>query len=624
MALGGLRDLSLITTAPAERLAIKTFLIEWHAPTLREAALRELRRGGQIYFVHNEVRTIEKIAAEVQALVPEASVRIGHGQMRERDLEQLMVDFYHRRFNVLVCTTIIESGIDVPTANTIIINRADHTRAGAAAPAARPRRALASPRLCLPDRAAAPGAAARCRQAARGHRVDGGARRRLRARHPRPGDPRRRRAARRAAERPDDRDRAVAVPRHARARGERAARPGASRRSISRSPRPPRWSCACRRSCRRPTSATCTCGCRSTSASPPPPSDAALDELTAELHDRFGPLPPAAQNLLRIARLKLRARALGVRRLDLGPQGGSVLFEERSRVDPATLVRMIQTGHARVPPRGAAEAARLARAAGRERALRVCRAAAAAARRTGAPPLECRSMPSCAPRALARPDSPSPPRRSPRAAAAPPAQEAARRPGQHRLQRRDHRVPRQPARSVRPEDWSAEAGARSIAGEESGGGSAQVGRFVAALPCSAWQLTELENRLRASGTYVPVAHAAWSQTASSWGTRAGFTLQRLGIEVPGLTGNVFLERGQFLHLGMSLTYAIAQPAPRGSAPAPDTRLHPQREPAGALLRAQLLRSPGLRRDRAGHPGAGRAAAGRADRARHSPQQLRAR
>ena len=101
-------------------------MIEWHAPTLREAALRELRRGGQIYFVHNEVRTIEKIAAELQALVPEASVRIGHGQMRERDLEQLMVDFYHRRFNMLVCTTIIESGIDVPTANTIMINRADH------------------------------------------------------------------------------------------------------------------------------------------------------------------------------------------------------------------------------------------------------------------------------------------------------------------------------------------------------------------------------------------------------------------------------------------------------------------------------------------------------------------
>ncbi len=112
-----------------------------------------------------------------------------------------------------------------------------------------------------------------------------------------------------------------------------------------------------------------------------------------------------------------------------------------------------------------------------------------------------------------------------------------------------------------PEDWSAEAGARSIAGAEAGGDSAQIGRFVAALPSSAWQLTELENRLRASGTYVPVAHAAWSQTASAWGTRAGFTLERLGISVPGLSGSVFLERGQFLHLGLSLSYAIAQPPP---------------------------------------------------------------
>ena len=119
------------------------------------------------------------------------------------------------------------------------------------------------------------------------------------------------------------------------------------------------------------------------------------------------------------------------------------------------------------------------------------------------------------------------------------------------------------------EDWSAEAGARSIAGDESGGGSLQVGHFVAALPSSVWQLTELENRLRVSGVYVPVAHAAWSQTASSWGTRAGFAVQRLGIDVPGLTGNVFLERGQFLHLGMTLTYAMSAP-PQGLGAGPDT------------------------------------------------------
>ena len=125
MAMGGLRDLSLITTPPAERLAVKTFVLEWNETVVREALLREIRRGGQIYYVHNTIETIEKTAQAVRELVPEANVAVGHGQMRERDLEQLMLDFYHRRFNVLVCTTIIESGIDVPTANTIIIDRAD-------------------------------------------------------------------------------------------------------------------------------------------------------------------------------------------------------------------------------------------------------------------------------------------------------------------------------------------------------------------------------------------------------------------------------------------------------------------------------------------------------------------
>jgi len=119
------------------------------------------------------------------------------------------------------------------------------------------------------------------------------------------------------------------------------------------------------------------------------------------------------------------------------------------------------------------------------------------------------------------------------------------------------------------ENWSAEAADRSIAGDESASPSLQVGHFVAALPPTAWQLGELESRLRASGAYVPVAHAAWSQTASSWGTRAGFAVQRLGLDVPGLSGSVFLERGQFLHLGMTLTYAMPTP-PAGLGAAADT------------------------------------------------------
>jgi Peptidoglycan-binding protein, CsiV len=120
------------------------------------------------------------------------------------------------------------------------------------------------------------------------------------------------------------------------------------------------------------------------------------------------------------------------------------------------------------------------------------------------------------------------------------------------------------------ENWGAEAGAASIAGdEETPSGSSQVGHFVAAIPNTAFQLSEIESKLRASGAYVPIAHVAWSQTASAWGTRAGFPLQRLGADVPGLTGTVFLERGQYLHLGMTLYYADPSP-PGGLGAAPGT------------------------------------------------------
>jgi transcription-repair coupling factor (superfamily II helicase) len=125
MALAGLRDLSIIATPPRERLAIKTFVNEWNDAIIQEACLREMRRGGQVYFLHNEVETIARVADRLQGMLPGARVGIAHGQMRERELEQVMLDFYHRRFNILVCTTIIETGIDVPTANTIIMNRAD-------------------------------------------------------------------------------------------------------------------------------------------------------------------------------------------------------------------------------------------------------------------------------------------------------------------------------------------------------------------------------------------------------------------------------------------------------------------------------------------------------------------
>lgn len=126
MSLSGLRDLSIIATAPAHRHAIKTYVTQWNQQQIREACLRELKRGGQIYVLHNRTASIDQAAETMQRIVPEADVRVAHGQMRERELEAVMRDFYRQRFNILVCTTIIENGIDIPTANTIIINRADH------------------------------------------------------------------------------------------------------------------------------------------------------------------------------------------------------------------------------------------------------------------------------------------------------------------------------------------------------------------------------------------------------------------------------------------------------------------------------------------------------------------
>jgi transcription-repair coupling factor (superfamily II helicase) len=341
MALGGLRDLSLITTPPAERLAIKTFVIEWHGPTVREAVLRELRRGGQIYFVHNEIRTIDKMAAEVQALVPEASVRIGHGQMRERDLEQLMVDFYHRRFDLLLCTTIIESGIDVPTANTILINRADHMglaqlhqlrgRVGRSH-----HRAYAY--LIAPPRKALAGDAAKRLEAIESMEELGAGF--VLATH----DLEIRGAGELLGEQQSGEMTEIGLAmyldllEHA-VKALKEGREPALDKSLA---------AATEVELRVPAFLPETfiadvhvrLGLYKRIAAAE--TAEALDDLTAEIHDRFGPLPPPAQSLIRIAKLKLTARAIGIRRLDLGPQGGSVTFEERNSIDPATLVRLVQ------------------------------------------------------------------------------------------------------------------------------------------------------------------------------------------------------------------------------------------------------------------------------------------
>jgi transcription-repair coupling factor (superfamily II helicase) len=340
MALGGLRELSLISTPPTGRLAIKTFVCEWNGPTLREAALRELRRGGQIYLVHNEVQTIEKVAAEFAALVPEAQVRIGHGQMRERELELLMVDFYHRRFNVLACTTIIESGIDVPSANTILINRADrlglaqlHQLRGRVGRSHH--RAYAY--LIVPSRRALAGDAAKRLEAIESMEELGAGF--LLATH----DLEIRGAGEFLGEQQTGELTEVGLTLYLDML-EQAV-------SAFRAGRTP--------SLERPLAAVSEVELHVPALLPEDfvpdvhlrlalyqriaaATTSDLQDMGGELVDRFGPLPAPAAHLLQLAALRLRARELGIRRLDLGPQGGSVQFESDNRIDAAAVIRLIQ------------------------------------------------------------------------------------------------------------------------------------------------------------------------------------------------------------------------------------------------------------------------------------------
>jgi len=341
MALGGLRELSLIATPPAERLAIKTFVTEWSDATIREAILRELRRGGQVYFVHNEVKDIEKVASDLAKLVPEAQIRTGHGQMRERELEALMVDFYHRRFDILVCTTIIESGIDVPTANTILIDRADrfglaqlHQMRGRVGRSHH--RAYAY--LLIPSRKALAGDAQK-RLEALESLEDLGAGFVL-ATH----DLEIRGAGELLGEEQsgemtevgltlylDMLDRAVKAMKDGKTTdltAPLAAQSEVELRVPALLPDDYVGDVHVRLALYK----------RIAAAS----DEAALEELTAELVDRFGPLPAPTQNLLRTARVRLTTRRLGVRRLDFGAHGGYLLFDGDHRIDPAAVIALLQ------------------------------------------------------------------------------------------------------------------------------------------------------------------------------------------------------------------------------------------------------------------------------------------
>ncbi|MEL6868746.1 MAG: transcription-repair coupling factor [Pseudomonadota bacterium] len=341
MALGGLRELSLITTPPADRLSVKTFISRWNDGLIREACLREIKRGGQVYFVHNRVDDIERVAAELKQLVPEATIGIGHGQMSERELEQVMFDFYHRNFNVFVCTTIVESGIDVPSANTIVINRADkfglaqlHQLRGRVG---RSHHRAYAYLLTPPRSVMTPDAVKRLE----------------------------------AIESLEDLGAGFALASHdleIRGAGEllgdgqsgQIQEIGFSMYSellsaavqSLREGKEPEYD--------QPLNAGVEINLHEPALLPEDyvadvhlrlilykriascADDAALRELQVELIDRFGLLPEPAKLLLRISALKLSASALGVAKIDVSAKGGYLRFAGNTSVDPLTLVTMVQ------------------------------------------------------------------------------------------------------------------------------------------------------------------------------------------------------------------------------------------------------------------------------------------
>jgi len=341
MALGGLRDLTLITTAPAARLSIKTFVSEWNAPLIREACLRELRRGGQVYFVHNAVETIEAMSQRLAELVPEARIAIGHGQMRERDLEQVMLDFYHKRTNLLLCTTIIESGIDVPTANTIIMDRADRFglaqlhqlrgRVGRSHHQAYAYLITPPPNTMTAD--------AKKRLEAIESLEDLGAGFVL-ATH----DLEIRGAGELLGEGQSGQiqeigfalylellERAVAAL--------RAGRVPELERPLHHGPEIDLHVPALLPEAYLPDVHARLVLYKRISAVA---TEAELDDLQAETVDRFGLLPEPARHLFRIARLRIAAARLGIERLDVAPAGGSVTFTEPTPLDPGALILLVQ------------------------------------------------------------------------------------------------------------------------------------------------------------------------------------------------------------------------------------------------------------------------------------------
>jgi transcription-repair coupling factor (superfamily II helicase) len=343
MSMTGMRDLSIIATPPARRLSVKTFIRQYDEAVIKEAILREILRGGQVYYLHNEVKTIDKIARELQELIPEARVSVGHGQMRERDLERVMSDFYHKRFNIMVCTTIIETGIDIPSANTIIIHRADkfglaqlHQLRGRVGRSHHQAYAY----LLTPDKRSMTSDALK-RLEAIANAEDLGAGFTL-ATH----DMEIRGAGELLG---DDQsgqiqtigfslymdmlDRAVKAIRQGKQPNINLSLEEGVTEVNLRIP-------ALIPSDYLPDVHTRLVMYKRLAGAT---SEEALRDLQVEMIDRFGLLPEPTKNLIRVTQLKLQAEMLGISKLEASARGGRVEFSSETRVDPLTIVKLVQT-----------------------------------------------------------------------------------------------------------------------------------------------------------------------------------------------------------------------------------------------------------------------------------------
>lgn len=341
MAVSGMRDLSIIATPPARRLSVRTFVLEQQDSVIKEALLRELLRGGQVYYLHNDVKTIEKCAADLQALVPEARVGIGHGQMHERELERVMSDFYHKRFNVLVASTIIETGIDVPSANTILIERADkfglaqlHQLRGRVG---RSHHQAYAYLLTPPRKGMTEDAQKRLEAIANAQDLGAGF---VLATH----DLEIRGAGELLGDGQSGQIQAVGFTLYMEML-ERAVK------AIRKGEQP---------NLEQPLGGGPEVNLRVPALIPDDylpdvhsrlilykriasaADEDGLKELQVEMIDRFGLLPEPTKNLMRLTLLKLQAEKLGIKKIDAGPQGGRIEFAADTCVDPLVLFKLIQ------------------------------------------------------------------------------------------------------------------------------------------------------------------------------------------------------------------------------------------------------------------------------------------